>query len=425
MNKYLEYKDSGVEWIGEIPIHWTLQRVMRVFSERQEKVDDKTFPPLSVTMNGVVDQLPDVAKTNHSDNRKLAKKGDFVINSRSDRKGSSGISPRDGSVSVINIVMEPRKPPSSFYEHLFKSFYFKEEFFRNGKGIVWDLWSTKWGQLKTILIPIPTQNEQFLISRYLDKKISQIDSLIEKISQKIELLKEQRTSLINQCVTKGLDLDVEMKDSGVEWIDKIPAHWEEKKVKHCCHVTLGKMLTPEDKGGMFKSSYLRSQNVQDGWLDLNDVKEMWFSDQEASLLELETNDLLVNEGGQVGRSALWDGSIKPCYFQNSLNRVRPFNGDQFFFLYLFQSYFHKGYFDSIVDRVSIPHLTKEKLLEIKILCPSLKEQKIISKHLDKKTSQIDSLIEKETRRIELLKEYRQSLISNVVTGKVRITEEMI
>ena len=171
----------------------------------------------------------------------------------------------------------------------------------------------------------------------------------------------------------------EYKNSGVEWIGKIPIHWEEKKVKHCCCVTLGKMLTPEDKGEMSKGSYLRSQNVQDGSLDLSEVKEMWFSDKEASSLELKTNDLLVNEGGQVGRSALWDGSIKPCYFQNSLNRVRPFNGNQKFFLYLFQSYFHKGYFDSVVDRVSIPHLTKEKLLEIKVLYPSLDEQKIISK----------------------------------------------
>ena len=257
MDRYLEYKNTGIDWLCTIPSQWSLSRVGQLFSERKQKVDDKTFPPLSVTMSGVVDQLSDIAKTDHTDNRKLVRKGDFVINSRSDRKGSSGISPRDGSVSVINIVMEPREFEPLFYEYLFKSFYFKEEFFRNGKGIHWDLWSTKWDQLKVILIPVPDSNTQNLISKYLDKKISQIDSLIEKIERKIELLKEQRTSLINQCVTKGLNPDVKMKDSGVEWIGEIPSHWMLLPVKFLVEtpVTDGPHETPEfiDDGVPFLS----------------------------------------------------------------------------------------------------------------------------------------------------------------------------
>ena len=207
----------------------------------------------------------------------------------------------------------------------------------------------------------------------------------------------------------------EFRDSGIEWIGEIPSSWDVQKVKHCCHVTLGKMLTPNDKGGMSKGPYLRSQNVQDGGLDLKDVNEMWFSNREITSLGLATNDLLVTEGGQVGRTALWNGSIKPCYFQNSLIRIRTFNGDQKFFLYLFQTWFHKGYFDSVVNRVSIPHLTKEKLSEIRVLCPGLEEQKKISRYLDRKTYLIDSLIEKISLKIELLKEQRTSLINQCVT----------
>jgi|TARA_R100000049_G_C1936170_1_gene80045 type I restriction enzyme S subunit len=201
MNRYISYKDSGLEWIGEIPSSWSLKRVGDYFSERRQTVDDKTFPPLSVTMNGIVDQLEDVAKTDNTDNRKLVREGDFVINSRSDRKGSSGLSKRDGSVSVINIVLGPRQIIPTYAEYLFKSYYFKEEFFRNGKGIHWDLWSTRWDQLKSIVIPVPNQNTQTEIANYLDEKTTQIDSLIEKSERKIELLKEYRQSLISNVVT--------------------------------------------------------------------------------------------------------------------------------------------------------------------------------------------------------------------------------
>ena len=424
MNKYLEYKDSGFEWIGTIPIQWTLQRVMRFFSERQEKVDDKTFPPLSVTMNGVVDQLPDVAKTNHSDNRKLAKKGDFVINSRSDRKGSSGISPRDGSVSVINIVMEPRKSPSSFYEHLFKSFYFKEEFFRNGKGIVWDLWSTKWGQLKTILIPIPTQNEQSLISRYLDKKISQINSLIEKIYRKIELLKEQRTSLINQCVTKGLDPDVKMKDSGVEWIGEVPDHWELKKLKYIVSYNTEVLTNKTDPN--YEFTYIEISDV-DYIEGISYRNRTVFSDSPSRARRvLRNGDVIISTVrtylraiGLIDYAGDLVGSTGFCVLRSS----KKVSGR--YLSYAVRSEWFISKVISNSEGVSYPAINSSDLMNLKVTLPPQSEQTFISDYLDKKTSQIDSLIEKETKRIELLKEYRQSLISNVVTGKVRITEEMI
>lgn len=128
MERYREYKESGVKWLGEIPSHWEVKRLGSFFSERKEKVSDQVFAPLSVTKQGIFPQLENVAKTNDGDNRKLVKEGDFVINSRSDRKGSSGVSELDGSVSLINLVLQPRKTIfGPFCNYLLKSYGFIEK----------------------------------------------------------------------------------------------------------------------------------------------------------------------------------------------------------------------------------------------------------------------------------------------------------
>ena len=148
-----DFKESNQDWIREIPFNWELKKIKELFIERNERVDDVSFPPLSVTMGGVIEQMENVSKSDDNENRKMVLKDDFVINSRSDRKGSSGISPRDGSVSLINNVLKPKNINLNFSEYLFKSYYFKEEYFRNGKGIHLDLWSTKYDLMKQIVIP--------------------------------------------------------------------------------------------------------------------------------------------------------------------------------------------------------------------------------------------------------------------------------
>ena len=201
MKKYPKYKDSGVEWMGKIPSEWGVSRINSLFKQRSETVSDKDFPPLSVTKNGILPQIEGVAKTENNDARKLVRKGDFVINSRSDRKGSSGTSRYDGSVSVINIVLEPHSIDPIFAEFLFKSNDFVEEYFRNGKGIVWDLWSTRYSEMKYILVPNPPLQEQQQIVTYLDQKTKEIDDLISSEQKRIELMKEYRQSLISEVVT--------------------------------------------------------------------------------------------------------------------------------------------------------------------------------------------------------------------------------
>lgn len=169
MNIYPEHRVTGQGWLPCIPSHWNCQKLGSLFTERKVKVSDKEFIPLSVTKSGIVPQLANAAKTNDGDNRKLVFTGDFVINSRSDRKGSSGISLLDGSVSLINIVLIPRGVLTRRYIHyLMRSHAFIEEFYRNGRGIVADLWTTRYSEMKSIYLPVPPEKEQDQIAQYLE-----------------------------------------------------------------------------------------------------------------------------------------------------------------------------------------------------------------------------------------------------------------
>lgn len=201
LDKNAEFVDSDVEWIGKIPKHWKLERLGSNFIERREKVSDKDFEPLSVTKNGVVPQLDSAAKSNDGDNRKLVRKGDFVINSRSDRKGSSGLSKLDGSVSLINIVLKPIDINSDFSHILLKSNGFIEEFYRNGHGIVADLWTTRFWDMKSIMLAIPPKDEQLQIVEHIENQTTKIDIAIELQQNYISKLKEYKASLIDSVVT--------------------------------------------------------------------------------------------------------------------------------------------------------------------------------------------------------------------------------
>ncbi|WP_455267967.1 restriction endonuclease subunit S [Ruminococcus sp.] len=198
----VEMRDSGVQWIGEIPTHWTLIRIGSLYGLRTQKVSDIDYPPLSVTKMGVLPQLDTVAKTNAHDDRKLVVKGDFVINSRSDRRGSCGISDYTGSVSLINTVLFPiTEMNPRYYNWYFHTVGFADEFYRWGHGIVDDLWTTGWQDMKNILISVPSLDEQQRIADYLDSKCAEIDNIITEKKQQIETIKEYKKSLIFEYVT--------------------------------------------------------------------------------------------------------------------------------------------------------------------------------------------------------------------------------
>lgn len=202
LNPSAPMKDSGIPWVGEIPECWKVGRIGGLYELRNQKVSDKDFMPLSVTMKGILPQLETAAKTNDGDNRKLVRVGDFAINSRSDRRGSCGISDYDGSVSLINTILKPRnRMNAKYYNWLFHTPMFADEFYKWGHGIVDDLWTTNWSEMKRISIPLPPLDEQQEIADYLDNKCAEIEQIIADKKSQIETLDGYKKALIFEYVT--------------------------------------------------------------------------------------------------------------------------------------------------------------------------------------------------------------------------------
>jgi type I restriction enzyme S subunit len=409
LEKYPSYKDSGVEWLGEIPEGWEITRLSTRFIERKEKVSDKDFEPLSVTKNGVVHQLDSAAKSNDGDNRKLVRNGDFVINSRSDRKGSSGVSFLDGSVSLINIVLNPINIDTTFCNYLLKGNGFIEEFYRNGHGIVADLWTTRYWDMKSIILAIPPKQEQTKIASFLDEKTTQIDEAISQKQKLIEFLKERKQIVINDAVTKGLDKNVEFVDSGVEWIGNIPKHWEVIKFKHlfyekkktydislnCGSISFGKVIEKSDEKipVSTKASY---QVLNKGEFLINPLNLNY--DLKSLRIGLSDLDVVVSSGYIIIKNK---ENIDKTYFNWLLHR--------------YDIAFMKTLGAGVRQTLNFRDIAETLLVN-----PPKHEQLQIVQYIETQTTKIDNAIDLQQNYIAKLKEYKSSLIDSVVTGKVRV-----
>ena len=202
VNPNVKFKATNIPWLPEIPEHWKMSKVSSHFRQRNVKVSDKEYPALSVSKMGVTPQLDNVALSNAEGNsRKLVKVGDYAVNSRSDRKGSCGVSQYEGSVSLITIVLEPFDIDRGYVHYLFRSNPWIEEFYRNGRGIVADLWTTNYQMMKGMYLPVPPLSEQRAIVSYIIERTSKIDTLIEKLTKEIECVKEYKQRLISDVVT--------------------------------------------------------------------------------------------------------------------------------------------------------------------------------------------------------------------------------
>lgn len=390
-----EMKDSGIEWIGEIPKDWNLNKIGSLYEERNVKVSDKDYQPLSVTKRGIVLQLESAAKTDNGDNRKLIKKNDFVINSRSDRRGSCGISEYDGSCSLINTVLKPRNTTcNGYYSFVFKSESFADEFYRWGNGIVDDLWSTKWSNMKRIYIPVPPLSEQQRIASYLDSKCSKIDDIIEKQQSVIEKLKAYKQSIITEAVTKGLNPDVPMKDSGVEWIGELPEHWNIVKAKYCVCIANG-------------SDPLTSGDIPVYGSGANSFKTCGeFKEGPCVLIGRKGATLHIPhyiEGKYWNVDTAFDVKVKN-------------NIELKYYYYLAICFDYKLY----MSQTTLPGMTQTAYNNMFLPIPQISEQENIIEFLDFKCSAIDSTIADKQSLIEKLTAYKKSLIYEVVTGKKEV-----
>lgn len=425
----IKLKQSGIDWIGDIPANWSLNKIGAVYEERNTKVSDKDYEPLSVTKQGVVPQLDNAAKTDNGDNRKLICKNDFVINSRSDRRGSCGISDRDGSCSLINTVLKPRKNMCNrYYSFVFKSDNFADEYYRWGHGIVDDLWSTKWMDMKNIYIPSPSLEEQERIADYLELKCKAIEETLELQEKTIGKLKEFKQSFITEIVSKGLNKKAIYKESGFFWIGSVPNHWEVGQLKYFASIragiTLGKTYSDDEK--LVEMPYLRVANVQGEYVDFSDIATLRVREDEIEKYRLHAGELLMTEGGdrdKLGRGTVWNNEIDPCLHQNHVFALTTDDArlDVHYLDYVTTSKIGRNYFDYTAKKTTnLASTNSTAIMQFRIPIPPIEEQHEIVRYLDKKVDDINRTISIREVIISKLNEYKKSLIYEVVTGKKEV-----
>lgn len=274
------------------------------------------------------------------------------------------------------------------------------------------------------LIAVPSIHDQVSIADFLDEKTSAIDALIEKKERLVQLVQQKLLATITRTVAHGLDPDASMRDSGVEWLGNIPAHWHIAPLYAKYSVQLGKMLSQEASDGPHPAAYLRNANVQWGRVILDDLREMNFSWAERRKFALRKGDLLVCEGGEVGRTAIWYGEMAECYYQKAIHRVRPIRSTEHppFLFYVMRAAAHREVFLAEGNQSTIPHLTAEKLRRHRFPFPPPPEQINIAQYLDHVTKAADDVVGHEQRIAAKLREYRQTLISAAVTGQIDVRD---
>ena len=412
-----EMKDSRIEWVGAIPQNWQLSKIGNLYTQRNEKVSDKDYQPLSVTMQGILPQLATAAKTDDGDNRKLVRVGDFAINSRSDRRGSCGISPLDGSVSLINIILTPRTAMHpGYYNWLFHTTLFADEFYKWGHGIVADLWTTRWQEMKSITVPVPEYAEQERIAAFLDAECAEIDAVLEKTRASIEEYKKLKQAVITQAVTKGIRGDRPMKDSGSVWFEEIPCNWVMKRIKYLFHIK-------KDIAG--KEGYTVLSITQSG------IKPKDLSKNEGQLADNYSHYQLLNPGdfamnhmdlltGWVDISK-YSGVTSPDYRVFVLDDTEK--NDSSYYLYLMQMCYFNRIFYGLGQGVSGMgrwRLQADKFLNFPVVVPPVDEQKEIASYLNEKCSCIEVMIAKKQQYLIEIENYKKSLIYEYVTGKKEV-----
>ena len=395
-----ELKDRGTEWLGDITDSWRLSRIGSVYELRNTKVSDKEYPPLSVTNKGIVPQLQTAAKTNAHDDRKLVKKGDFAINSRSDRRGSCGISSYEGSVSLINTILAPLgKMNPRYYDWLFHTVQFGDEFYKWGHGIVDDLWTTNWQDMKKITIPMPDLNEQEKIAAFLDIKCSEIDALFMDIQSEIDSLEEYRMSIINEVLRCGISGKSKHKEVRFKYIATVKAN-----------------LVPP-------TFFLEYPQVSPENITKNTGKLLSYS--------------TVEDSGIIsGNHLFYKGQIIYSKIRPNLNKaiIAPFDGlcsaDMYPIeakinsKYLLYAMLSRHFVEQVTlimqDRVKMPKINQDELGNIGVYIAPDIEQKEIVLYLDKKCAEIDSIIETKKEQLTVLNEYKKAIIYEYVTGKKEV-----
>lgn len=426
--RYESYQDSGLEWLGEIPTHWNLLRNKYLFKERVEKgFPDE--PLLAATQSqGVVRKADYDARTVEATKDfhllKLVKEGDFVISLRS-FEGGIEYAYHQGIISPAYTVLTPRNhEEASYYKYFLKSPQFIQSLklfvtgIREGQNI-------DYTKLSRSFLPCPPAHECVRIANFLDQKTAEIDEAIAKKQRLIELLKEQKAILINQAVTKGLNPDVSMRDSGVEWIGEVPAHWDVCRIKHGIKkITKGTTPSTEGKGFVDEGiRYFKAENIVDNEICLEPA---YFIDDRTDRIlsrsQLKSGDVLfVIAGATIGKTAVLSQEHTPSNTNQAVCLLRPskFLLSEYLHLWL-QSNFLENYIRVNAVQSAQPNISMEDLGNINMPMPPIKEQQSIVRELEDLVEPIVRLLKYQQHVIDYLLELRSIFISEAITGKIKI-----
>ena len=427
MDRYPEYKDSGIEWIGEIPSYWEIGRLKHccehINIKRQAKKDElKISPEYVESGTGKILHY-------HSSYENLGvefKTSDTLLNKLRVYLAKVVFCEFPGLSMGEMIVLRPTKIYPKFQFYLLLSYRFIDYLNSLSEGV--KMPRTPIEGIMNSDIPIPIFSEQSQISQFLDKKTTQIDSLIEKIERKIGFLREYRTALVSRCVTKGLEPDVEMKDSGIEWIGEIPKHWNTKRLASLGIFFKGRSITNSDLTVSGNPCILYSQIYTTYDRIATEIEFFIERDLYEKSVKISKGAFLFSCSGEtvdeIGKCVLYfddkEISIGGDIVVFELSSTEQLDSE--FLSFVFNSFYCQFFKASNSRGEIIVHIYEKQLREFRVVFPCIEEQIQISKYLNRVTAQIDTLIEKLILKIALQKEYRQSLISNVVTGKVRVTE---
>lgn len=424
-------KDSGISWMGFVPKCWNVQRLKNVLVDRNEANDPvKTDFILSLTNDrGVIpySEKGDVGNKSKDDitGYKLAYPGDIVLNSMNVIIGSVGLSNYFGAVSPVYYMLYPRNKADEvkYYNYIFQTHEFQQSLKGYGNGIMEIRMRIPIGNLNNVMLPIPSPTEQKAIADYLDKECARIDDIVEKQRNIIEKLKKYKKSVITEAVTKGLNPTAAMKDSGIEWIGEIPEHYKLSKLKYYArYITDGTHSTPEYVAE--GTPFLSIKDISSGKLDFSDTKYISLEQhQELSRhAPIEKGDILFTRIGTLGVSVIVDVDIAFDIFV-SVGLLKPKDNINIKYLnYVMNSEYYYQYIQ-LVKAGGGTSAAKFNLFDVSnspIIYPPLKEQTIIADYLEQKCSEIDSVIEKREKMVDLLTEYKKSLIYECVTGKKEV-----
>lgn len=428
MRRYEKYRRIGLPWLEYIPYHWQALRNKNVFTEQKEVVGTNfsDYTLLSLTLKGIIPRNIEAGGKFPAsfENYKVVKNNDmvFCLFDIDETPRTVGLSSYDGMLTGAYTVMSIKNISPQYIYFYYLSLDNRKMLKPLYKGLRKTI---SIDTFQSVKIPVPPRAEQEQIVRFLDWKVSEINKLIGIKRKKITELENFKLRHITDAVTKGLNHDVQMKNSPSKWIEWIPADWKLVSVRRAYNVILGKMLSPNKKSDTDSlEEYVCAKDVHFDGVSLDNLKKMWFSPFERKQYRIVDGDLLVVEGGAGAGNAsiVHKTNKKEVYVQNSVHILRAKDEmaiNSYLAFWLF-SLVKRGYMESVCSVATIPHYTKDKVLSTIMPLPPLNEQKTIVEHLEKFCRQIDAEIMCIENSTKELKEFKISLISDVVTGKIDV-----